>query len=97
MEKVCIIGLGYIGLPTAVILASKNIKFVRVDINNEIVKKINQGITHINEPKLKEKLLKVIKNSNLKARTKPVSSDVFVIAVPTPYILGEKWDSFPRY
>ena len=68
------------------ILASKKNKVTGVDINNEIVKKINQGITHINEPKLKEKLLKVIKNSNLKARTKPVFSDVFVIAVPTPYI-----------
>ena len=95
MEKVCIVGLGYIGLPTAVILASKKYKVTGVDINNEIVNKINQSITHINEPKLKGKLLKVIKNSNLKAQTKPTSSDVFIIAVPTPYIVGENGIHFP--
>ena len=95
MEKVCIVGLGYIGLPTAVILASKKYKVTGVDINIEIVEKINQGITHINEPKLNEKLLQVIKNSNLKARTKPIFSDIFVIAVPTPYIVGEDGIHFP--
>ena len=87
MDKVCVVGLGYIGLPTAVLIASKGYKVTGVDINKDLVKNINKGITHLNEPELDTRLSKVIKNCNLLAQIKPSFSDVFVIAVPTPYII----------
>ena len=87
MDKVCVVGLGYIGLPTAVLIASRGYKVTGVDINKDVVNNINKGITHINEPELDKKLSKVIKNHNLVAQIEPSFSDVFVIAVPTPYNL----------
>ena len=89
MDKVCIVGLGYIGLPTAVLIASRGYKVTGVDINKDLVKNINKGITYIKEPKLDLKLSEVIKNGNLFAKIKPSFSDVFVIAVPTPYVIKE--------
>ena len=81
---VSIIGLGYVGLPTAAVLASKKVNVVGVDINQNIVDIINQGKTHIVEPELDVLVHKAVKNNYLKAVIKPEKADVFVVAVPTP-------------
>lgn len=79
-----IIGLGYVGLPTAVLFASNGIQVIGVDINTEIVNKINNGSSHITEPGLEEMLSNAVKSGHLKAVSKPQRADVFIIAVPTP-------------
>jgi UDP-N-acetyl-D-mannosaminuronic acid dehydrogenase len=82
---VSIIGLGYIGLPTAAILASNNIKVLGIDNNENTVSLINKGQIHIVEPNLDTLVKKVVSNGNLKAFVKPIPADVFMIAVPTPF------------
>ncbi|AXE61730.1 UDP-N-acetyl-D-mannosamine dehydrogenase [Candidatus Thioglobus sp. NP1] len=82
---VSIVGLGYIGLPTAAILASKRVKVVGVDVNQHAVDIINQGKIHIVEPELDILVHKAIQNNYLKAVTKPEKADVFMMAVPTPF------------
>ena len=82
---VSIIGLGYIGLPTAAILASKMVKVVGVDVNQHAVDIINQGKIHIVEPELDILVHKAVQNNYLKAVTKPEKADVFMVAVPTPF------------
>jgi len=83
--KACFIGLGYIGLPTAVIAADNGIEVIGVDINPEVVKSVNSGKVHFSEPGLDKICKKVISNGNLKAYTEPQASDVYVIVVPTPF------------
>jgi len=83
--KVTMIGLGYIGLPTAALLAKYNVKVHGVDINQDVVDTINRGEIHIVEPELKEYVKAAVENGNLKADVKPVESDVYVIVVPTPF------------
>jgi UDP-N-acetyl-D-mannosaminuronic acid dehydrogenase len=78
-------GLGYIGLPTAVISASKGLKVLGVDVNPKVVETVNQGKIHIIEPGLEELTAQVIKSENLKASTKPKKSDLYLIVVPTPF------------
>ena len=82
--KINVIGLGYIGLPTAAIFASNNIDVVGVDVNKEVVETINRGKIHISEPGLGDLVKKVVGNKKLVASTTPTKADVFVIAVPTP-------------
>jgi len=82
--KVCIIGQGYIGLPTGVLLADNNCEVVGVDINPEIIDCLNNSELHIEEPGLKEKLNLAIDNKKYFASLKPRKSDVFIITVPTP-------------
>lgn len=84
-DKISVIGLGYIGLPTATVLASKGIYVVGVDINQHAVDTINSGRIHIVEPDLDVIVNEVVKSGFLKATTKPEPSDVFIIAVPTPF------------
>ena len=84
-QKVCVIGLGYIGLPTAALLASKGYKIHGVDVVQSVVDTINQGKIHIVEPELEELVKKSVESGNLKASTKPDFADVFIIAVPTPF------------
>lgn len=84
MKKICVIGLGYIGLPTASILASSGVEVVGVDINAEVVNIINSGEIHIEEPGLKEVVKTAVESGKLKAYTKPQEADVYIIAVPTP-------------
>ena len=83
-SKICVIGLGYIGLPTAALFASKNIKVIGVEINESIVNTINFGQTHIEEPNLSKVVKSVVKNKFLKASAIAESSDAFIITVPTP-------------
>jgi UDP-N-acetyl-D-mannosaminuronic acid dehydrogenase len=83
-EKVCIMGLGYIGLPTAALLATKGYPVHGVDINPEVVDTINKGLIHIVEPGLDVFVKSAVQSGNLKASLKPELSDIFIITVPTP-------------
>lgn len=83
--KVTMIGLGYIGLPTAALLAKNNIKVHGVDINQEVVDTINRGEIHIVEPDLNEYVSDAVQRGYLKASIKPEESDVYVVVVPTPF------------
>lgn len=83
--KACFIGLGYIGLPTAIVAADNGVEVVGVDVNPHVVETINKGKIHIVEPGLADLAAKVVSNSWLKAQSEPESSDVFLIVVPTPF------------
>ena len=83
--KACFIGLGYIGLPTAIVAADNGVEVVGVDVNPHIVETINKGKIHIVEPGLADLAAKVVKNGWLRAQTQPETSDVFLIVVPTPF------------
>ena len=88
--KISVIGLGYVGLPTAVILANAGHQVVGVDINPNIIETINAGDIHIVEPGLKEKVKKLTKAKKLSASTEIECSDVFIISVPTPLTKSNK-------
>lgn len=83
--KACFMGLGYIGLPTAIIAAKHGIEITGVDINPEVVRMTNQGKLHIVELGLQDLLQEVIHNGTLKAATIPEVSDAYFIVVPTPF------------
>ena len=83
--KACFMGLGYIGLPTAIIAAKNGIQVTGVDINPKVVELTNQGKLHIIEPGMEEFLKEVVKNGMLKASTSPEISDAYFIVVPTPF------------
>lgn len=85
MDTISVIGLGYIGLPTASVIASNGVKTYGVDIDTKTVDSINSGKSGIVEPGLDKLLKKVVNNGSLTAITKPKKSDVFIIAVPTPF------------
>lgn len=84
IQKVCVIGLGYIGLPTAALIASRGMKVIGIDINPNIVKTVASGSIHIAEPDLDGLVQKVVSNGTLMAQNEPEPADVFMIAVPTP-------------
>ena len=81
----CFMGLGYIGLPTAIIAAKHGIKITGVDINQKVVDMTNHGKIHIVEPGLQALCEEVVKSGMLKASTTPVISDAYFIVVPTPF------------
>ncbi len=83
-ERICILGLGYIGLPTAAVFASRGINVAGVDVNPRVVNTVNRGNLHIVEPQLDIVLKKAVDSKYLKAYTEPQSADAFIIAVPTP-------------
>ena len=83
--SVVMLGLGYIGLPTAALVAQKRTKVYGVDINPEIVDTINAGKIHIIEPELDIAVSQAVESGYLKAGTKPVAADTFLIVVPTPF------------
>ena len=91
----CVVGLGYIGLPTAALLASKNYAVVGVDSNPLVVHTINQGRIHIVEPELEVLVSHVTSHSFLQATTQPLPAPVFMICVPTP--LGDDQAPDMRY
>ena len=93
-NKICIIGLGYIGLPTAAMFASKGKSVIGVDINRSTVDTINAGKIHIVEPGLNVIVSDAIDKGFLKAVTSPEPADAFVIAVPTPFLpIGEEGET----
>ncbi|WP_367109029.1 UDP-N-acetyl-D-mannosamine dehydrogenase [uncultured Psychrobacter sp.] len=85
MENICVFGLGYIGLPTAAMFAHHGANVTGVDVNQHAVDTINQGRIHIVEPGLEAIVKKAVDNGKLKASLKPVHSDAYLIAVPTPF------------
>lgn len=83
--KACFMGLGYIGLPTAIIAAKNGVQVVGVDINPKVVEMTNQGKLHIIEPGMEQMLQEVVKMGSLKAATVPEVSDAYFMVVPTPF------------
>ena len=83
-KKICVLGLGYIGLPTATLLSKVGYDVLGVDINNAVVDMVNQGETHIVEPDLNESLKEAVNSKSLKASNKPSEADIFIVCVPTP-------------
>lgn len=83
-NTVTVIGLGYVGLPTATIIASNNINVNGLDNNRTIVNTVNQGLCHIREPNLNELVKSAVDSGYLRASTIIQESDVFIVAVPTP-------------
>jgi UDP-N-acetyl-D-mannosaminuronic acid dehydrogenase len=90
--KAVFMGLGYIGLPTAAVAASKGIKVVGVDVNPEVVNIINQGKIHIIEPALDKVVKDVVDKGQLRASLKPEKADAFFIVVPTPFKQNHRAD-----
>ncbi len=92
MSKVCVVGLGYIGLPTAAMLASAGHTVIGFDINPDVVAKVNQGHAHFREPDLEMLLAAAVKTGRLTAQLTPAEADYYIIAVPTPFKDGKKPD-----
>lgn len=90
--NICVIGMGYIGLPTAAVLAEKGNSVHGVDINEKAVNLINSGEPHIYEPDLDIVVKKNVLNGRLFASLKPAKADVYIIAVPTPFAENHKPD-----
>lgn len=84
-KKICVIGLGYIGLPTASLLGTKGYDVLGVDISPKVVETINSGNVHIVEPDLDVLVRSAVQSGRLQASTKLAEADIFVIAVPTPF------------
>ena len=87
-KTVCVMGLGYIGLPTAALLANRKYQVHGVDVVQSTVDTINQGKIHIVEPDLDTFVRSAVNSGNLIADTQPKESDIFIIAVPTPFHEG---------
>jgi len=84
METVCVLGLGYIGLPTASVLATNGFRVLGVDVSQRVVDTVNRGDIHIEEPGLHTVVQAAIQSGNLRAALVPEAADVYIIAVPTP-------------
>jgi UDP-N-acetyl-D-mannosaminuronic acid dehydrogenase len=91
-EKISVIGLGYIGLPTATMFASRQVPVVGVDVNSHAVDTINRGEIHIVEPDLDMLVRAAVSQGLLRATTTPEAADAFLIAVPTPFTDGKRPD-----
>jgi UDP-N-acetyl-D-mannosaminuronic acid dehydrogenase len=85
-KKVCVIGLGYIGLPTAALLANMGYSVHGMDVDQHAVDVINQGKIHIVEPDLDRFVHTAVMSGRLQAATNPVEADIFMICVPTPFV-----------
>ena len=83
--KACFMGLGYIGLPTAIIAAKHGVQVIGVDVNPKVVEMTNQGRLHIIEPGMEEMLKEVVDSGALHASTTPEVSDAYFMVVPTPF------------
>ena len=84
-KKICVLGLGYIGLPTAALLANRGYQVQGVDVLKNVVDTINRGSIHIVEPDLDTFVHAAVNSGNLKASLDPTEADIFIIAVPTPF------------
>ncbi len=88
-KKICVVGLGYIGLPTSAIFAASGCEVIGVDISEKVVNTLNQGHIHIEEPGLEEVVRKQVQKGNFRASLVPENADAFIIAVPTPNLEDE--------
>jgi UDP-N-acetyl-D-mannosaminuronic acid dehydrogenase len=84
-QKLCVLGLGYIGLPTASTFATNGMQVVGVDVNPLIVETLSEGNLHIHEPGLRTLVQAALRSGNLVIRHEPEPADAFIIAVPTPF------------
>lgn len=94
-ETISVVGLGYIGLPTAAVFASRKVKVIGVDVNQKAVDTINRGQIHIVEPDLDMVVQAAVVGGYLRATTRPEPANAFLIAVPTPFKGGPKGDHEP--
>jgi len=92
MKQICVLGLGYIGLPTSSILAAKGYQVLGVDVSRKVVDTINSGKIHITEPDLDLFVKAAVQSGKLRASQTPEPSEAFIIAVPTPFKDGKKPD-----
>ena len=88
-QKICVIGLGYIGLPTASTFATHGIRVIGVDVNQRVIETLKNGGIHIHEPGLRTVVEAAIKSGKLTVSEKPEEADAFLIAVPTPFYLDK--------
>ena len=91
-KHICVLGLGYIGLPTASIFATNGFQVTGVDTDSRVVDIINRGLIHINEPGLKTVVNAAVQSGNMIAKLVPEEADVYIIAVPTPITHNNKAD-----
>ncbi len=84
-QKICILGLGYIGLPTASTFAANGVQVLGVDVNHDVVEKLQSGEIHIHEPGLRDMYKSALASGRITLSTKPEEADAFIIAVPTPF------------
>ncbi|HWQ05127.1 MAG TPA: nucleotide sugar dehydrogenase [Longilinea sp.] len=91
-NKICVIGLGYIGLPTASTFATSGLQVVGVDVNPQIVAGLQNGELHIYEPGLRTLVQAALHSGHLTVREKPEAADAFIIAVPTPFFEDKRAD-----
>ncbi|HTX79676.1 MAG TPA: nucleotide sugar dehydrogenase [Longilinea sp.] len=91
-KKICILGLGYIGLPTASTFATHGVKVVGVDVNPQIIEGLKKGQVHLYEPGLREVVLSALNSGNLTVQPQPEPADAFIIAVPTPFYDDKRAD-----
>jgi UDP-N-acetyl-D-mannosaminuronic acid dehydrogenase len=91
-SKICVLGMGYIGLPTASTLASHGYKVLGVDVNRQVIDRLRNGEIHIHEPGLKTLVHAAFRSGNLEVFEKPQEADAFIIAVPTPILEDKRAD-----
>ena len=91
-QSVCVLGLGYIGLPTASILAKAGLNVIGVDVDQQVLEGLRKGKIHIQEPGLHELAQEALDSGNLSLSDQPTEADAFVIAVPTPVTEDNKAD-----
>lgn len=84
-NTISVVGLGYIGLPTAAVFASRKVKVIGVDVNQHAIETINKGEVHIVEPDLDMVVHAAVKEGYLRATSQPEPAEAFLIAVPTPF------------
>lgn len=85
-KRVCMVGLGYIGLPTAAVMASRGLQVIGLEVNPKVVEVLNRGEIHIVEPDLDVLVHGAVNAGTLRATLTPEPADAFLIAVPTPFI-----------
>lgn len=90
--KICVIGLGYIGLPTSAMFATHGCEVIGVDINGKVVETLSKGKTIIEEPYLDIMVQAAVRSGHLKARKRPEAADAFIITVPTPITENKEAD-----
>ncbi|MEW6649977.1 MAG: nucleotide sugar dehydrogenase [Chloroflexota bacterium] len=91
-EKICVLGLGYIGLPTASTFATHGLKVVGVDVNPDIVRGLQNGHLHLYEPGLRTLVQAALRSGNLTISQQPQPADAYIIAVPTPFYQDKRAD-----
>lgn len=92
-SRVCVMGMGYIGLPTSAVFASNGLEVLGVDVKPAAIESINRGQPHIVEPELDVLLRQVVQAGRLRAAQTPELADAFILAVPTPFLAGHEPDT----